>query len=443
MNPEKLQKPGFAPCQKGDNKIYCFWMETLDTLWLIVPSLPGILQKRNANCTEAGRALSFSFYCQWRNPMKEDLPISLLIDGKEAFSELLLQIGLAKKSILINMFIWREDRIGLTMAKAILAAAERGVQIEISVDRYALVLELAEESRRSFFHENPSLRERLKAKILYSVYMRTPKLPPLKEAEALRREILSHPNIRVSRHIKKYDHSKYYIFDGETLILGGINIEDKENGADLQGRVYQDYMVKLKGKAYVEAFLKKLTGKEDLLSDCSFAINLNSHNPPIFEIESHYLSMIREAEERLMIVMAYFSAPDSIFEAILAAVERGVSVSLLIPEKANFQNDSNRMAVKRLMKASGDRIKVYLCPKMVHTKLVANEKRISFGSANINKNAFHQLSEVNLVLSNTDAPLQQRLNASAAHTHSISREISHWEEISYRPLIARIEQILI
>ena len=41
----------------------------------------------------------------------------------------------------------------------------------------------------------------------------------------------------------KADHSKYYIID-DTLILGGINIEDKENGSDRQGREYQDYMIK-------------------------------------------------------------------------------------------------------------------------------------------------------------------------------------------------------
>ena len=46
------------------------------------------------------------------------------------------------------------------------------------------------------------------------------------------------------------DTAPYYaikVTAGVHHTMGGINIEDKENGADLQGRVYQDYMVKLEG----------------------------------------------------------------------------------------------------------------------------------------------------------------------------------------------------
>ena len=80
---------------------------------------------------------------------------TLLVDGSAAFDEILRCIDAAEKSIMINMFIWRDDTIGNRLGRAILHAADRGVRITISVDRVGMVLELCEESERSFFHQNP------------------------------------------------------------------------------------------------------------------------------------------------------------------------------------------------------------------------------------------------------------------------------------------------
>ena len=87
---------------------------------------------------------------------------SLLIDGKQAFPEILRCIEHAERSIGINMFIWRDDAIGNRIAAAVLAAAERVVQVDISVDRYGVVLEKAEESKKSFFHKRQTPAEKVK-----------------------------------------------------------------------------------------------------------------------------------------------------------------------------------------------------------------------------------------------------------------------------------------
>ena len=95
---------------------------------------------------------------------------ALLVDGKEAFPEILRCIGAARKSIFINMFIWRDDVIGNRIAAAVLAAAERGVQVSSSVDRYGVVLEKAEECKRSFFHKQQTLTEKIKTATLEVLY---------------------------------------------------------------------------------------------------------------------------------------------------------------------------------------------------------------------------------------------------------------------------------
>ena len=67
--------------------------------------------------------------------------VHLYNSGKETFPALIDAINAAKVSLDINMFIWRDDAIGNEMAEAVLAAAERGVKVTISVDRYGVVLE--------------------------------------------------------------------------------------------------------------------------------------------------------------------------------------------------------------------------------------------------------------------------------------------------------------
>ena len=69
----------------------------------------------------------------------------LLTDGKAAFNEILRCSAAARYCIEVNVFIWRDDAIGNTLARALLDAADRGVQVRISKDRFGGVFERAEE----------------------------------------------------------------------------------------------------------------------------------------------------------------------------------------------------------------------------------------------------------------------------------------------------------
>ena len=368
--------------------------------------------------------------------------ISLLIDGREAFPEILRCIDAAQKSIHINMFIWRDDVIGNRIAQAVLAAAQQGVQVDISVDRYGVVLEKAEESKKSFFHKNQTLTEKIKTAVLETLYPMpgAPKRARDEETE-LYRAVMSHPNIRVERDKFKADHSKFYIFDDETVILGGVNIEDKEDGADMQGRVYQDYMVKLEGRRYVDAFRAKRWQGENRGEGYFFGVNVKEPQRS-FEMERLYLDMIENAQEELFITMAYFSPLPQFLQAITDACRRGVRVTLLVPQQANFQNDSNHKTVKKLLEMTEGGIVVYLSPKMVHTKLIANEAWVSFGSCNITKKAFRQLDELNLFLPRENEAAQQ-LMESVRENHALSCTITDWRDMKYNRLLAWLEGFLV
>ena len=137
--------------------------------------------------------------------------------------------------------------------------------------------------------------------------------------------------------------------DKEILFIGGINIEDKENGSDIIGRQYGDYMVKITGNNYVEAFYHKLKTGLKTTNDIFYGINIKK---PMhyFEMEQLYLDMIHNAKNTLHITMAYFSPLQNFMDAIIDAHKRGVNISILIPENANFQNDSNHCMIYKLLK---------------------------------------------------------------------------------------------
>ena len=368
--------------------------------------------------------------------------ITLFVDGKSFFPALLEEIKKAEKSIFINMFIWRDDEIGNTLARALLDAMERGVKLTISKDRYGVVLELAEEGQSSFFHKHPSALERLKAGVLRRLYHHGKRLYPKTRDEALYLRFINHKNLTLDCERFKADHSKYYIIDEKLLFLGGINVEDKENGADKEGRVYQDYMVGIFGKEAVQNFRASLSSLPKTAAPLFYGYNDN-RDKKRFYMEDLYLSIIESAEEKLDITMAYFSPIKRFEKAILAAEARGVEVKILIPARANFQSDSNLKAVKRLLKRSKGALSVYLSPKMVHTKLVRNEKILSLGSTNITKKAFSQLSELNLFCDQNGGELFASLDKAMKENYGLSKKITDHKAIKPNPLKAFLEGFLV
>lgn len=369
---------------------------------------------------------------------------TLLVDGKNAFPEILSCIENAQKALVINMFIWRDDEIGNRLAEAVLRAADRGVQVTLSIDRYGVVLEKAEECKKSFFHKKLTLTERIKIAALKGFYP-MPGAPKRAKDECtpLYERIANHPNITLDTDRFKADHSKFYIIDGEILILGGINVEDKENGEDMQGRAYQDYMVKIVGKAHVDAFLEKRKTGWDIAEDYTFGLNLKEGKNRRFEMEELYLQMINSAKEKLYITMAYFSPLKPFMQAIIKAWKRGVEIVIMIPRRANFQDDTNRKTVKKLLKATENGVTVYFSPKMVHTKMVINDGYISFGSTNITKKAFCQLDELNLFVQNEPCDFQQKLLISVRENYEISEKITDYKQIKYNKLRAFFEGMLV
>ena len=368
---------------------------------------------------------------------------SLLETGRCAFPEIIRQIRSAAQEILIRMFIWREDRIGTEIAGELLKAADRGVLIVIEKDRYGLLLEYAEESQRSFCH-SPALPERIQIGLLCLFYNRDLYGRRLQtERSALYRKLKEHPNVILRDSRKTNDHSKYFIFDRRIMILGGINIEDKEYFPDSRGRIYYDCMVKISDAKIIAEFLYKrmFPGEENDL----FMINAKE---PVrcFEIKENFLELIDGAESALTILMAYFAPDKEILSAICRALQRGVRVRILIPRSANYNNDTNRLTVSKLLRSehaeAGGKLSVYMTDYMLHAKLMMNEKRIITGSCNINRKSFSRLGELCISVNNDDSPFARQVRTGAEELFRNSERIDNCDDIRFNHFLAFVETVV-
>ena len=375
--------------------------------------------------------------------MGKERKIELLEGGRNAFPEIIRQIRAAEHEITVHMFIWREDRIGTEIAREITAAADRGVKITIEKDMYAVTLEYAEESQRSLCHR-PDLKDRFNIFMLALIYNRELAGKRLRTSRSsLYTQMKEHPGVVIMDGVRTYDHSKYYIFDRKVMILGGINIEDKEYYSDLKGRLYHDYMIKISDPGMVEQFLEKRKDPQKKID--LFRANMKK---PVscFELKSSYMELIDGAERELCIMMAYFAPDKDILSAIKRALHRAVHVRILIPQSANYMDDMNKLAVSKLLaysrSHSGDcscRLEIFMTESMLHSKLLMSEHRIIIGSCNINRKSFTMLDELAVAVDNDDSPFAAEVRSSLNEAFQSAECVSTQSRIRYNPVLAAIE----
>lgn len=219
---------------------------------------------------------------------------------------------------------------------------------------------------------------------------------------------------RVARMAKKFpnvtsirgkipDHSKYAIFIPKdtfaqaTAVWGGMNLGD-------QFQNWRDYAVRVRGPAAELLQIKVAGTAEGVVYPPAKPVNfvVNSRKRGYEELYKMFLAMMEDVSlVRLQIAMAYI---DKHGAALLQfALDRGAEVDLLMPRKANVYHHCNmRTLNKRLIGQPGFRL--WLHSDMVHAKaLLAYDdegipKRSLMGSANLKKNSFGMLKELNSMI---------------------------------------------
>lgn len=287
-----------------------------------------------------------------------DREVRLWIDGYDVFRRIETLIGRASVSIVIQMFIWKDDHTGRQVARWLLDAADRGVTVDIM-----------KEAVGDFFES-------------YSDFLGTKG-----STDSLWKAFWSHPRIRIS-YATNMDHAKVYVIDGHTLLLGGMNIADEYRYE------WHDCMVELRGSSFVEQFLTR--GDP---SSAHSRIRIVANTEERKEIRPVFLRMLEDAQEQVVIEHAYLSDPE-VIDALVATTQRGVRLTIILPGKMQFHNHANMLAIGRLM-AEGDtsNLRVFIYPGICHSKILLVDSSAAFlGSANLYKGSLDDMGEVNVLI---------------------------------------------
>ena len=344
----------------------------------------------------------------------------LLENGEDFFPRVFECIAAAEHEVLLETFILFEDKVGKALHAALLTAAHRGVQIDITIDGYG----------------SPDLSAEFisgltAAGIRVHVFDPSPKLWGWRT------------------NLFRRMHRKIVVVDGTRAFVGGINYS-ADHLADYGPTAKQDYAVEVEGPlvAHIRGFaLRALkTGHGDLdserelqpsppaqhrpelqpaaapaesvaqaetgLAAAMFVTRDNHHHTN--DIERHYRIAIRAARKRVVIANAYFFPGYRLLRELRRAARRGVDVRLILQGEPDMQivKTAASLLYHHLL-ASGVRIYEY-CERPLHGKVaISDEEWSTVGSSNLDPLSLSLNLEANIII--RDRAFNQQLSARLDH----------------------------
>lgn len=363
--------------------------------------------------------------------------VQALDGGRRAFERLIHRANVAQTSIDLRIFIWRDDVAGNRFGRALLGAANRGVNVTIHKDRIGANYEYLDGSRQSFFHKNIATVHRLQVEFMRFTHGGSGSYR--QESNPLADALLKHPNVTVVCDDMRYDHSKLFVFDGRTLVLGGMGIGDDHCGDWL------DIMVEVQSDRLVERLERRLSGSGafDPRQKYDFLLHdVSGSEPGSCPMLAERLALIDGAERSLQIEMAYLG--DKRFTAALGrALKRGVDVALTTCFESNVLGQLNRRTCDTLLRTTGaaEHLRVVSVTRMVHSKaVVIDERFVDVGSANFTPLSHGTYTEVNLFAD--DAGLAQQVGDLMA-IHAAEGERIRGDRVPFRPFRAAVERAIV
>lgn len=338
----------------------------------------------------------------------------LLENGEEFFPRVFECIAAARHEVVLETFIWFEDKVGMALHAALLQAAGRGVQIDITIDGFG----------------SPDLSYGF-ISALTQAGVRVHVFDPQPKLWGWRTNLF------------RRMHRKIVVVDGQWAFVGGINYS-ADHLADFGPMAKQDYAVEMEGPivALIHEFVHQAlaAGQRDAdatltsrlrerLSSQAQKLTQTLRRVPIApvgdagalfvtrdngkhtkDIEHHYRIALRGARHRIVIANAYFFPGYRLLKDIRRAAQRGVDVRLILqgePDMAIVKTAAN-MLYHHLMAAGVQIFEYYERP--LHGKVaVADDAWSTVGSSNLDPLSLSLNLEANVIIK--DRAFNQYLSA--------------------------------
>lgn len=304
--------------------------------------------------------------------------VRLYMRGDSLIEDMVGAIERAEREILVETFIWRDDRAGRLMRDALARAADRGVAVYVLWDWFMSDHDLVD----GFFPD------------AIEVY-------PFKEIRANLSALRPGNILR--------DHRKVLVVDTVIAFAGGYNFGDEYlDWRDTHLRV-EGAAARELANAFVDfwnhhtpALATRLGPVLDRPWDPQVLVHRNDPTLAIFPIRGMYMEAIDRAQERAWITTAYFVPDRSFREALTDAARRGVDVRVLLPARSNHPlTDVLAHGMFEELLTAGVRIFLYR-DFMLHAKTaVVDHTWTTVGTANLDRWSMLGNYEINLEVRST------------------------------------------
>ena len=322
---------------------------------------------------------------------------TLLFDGPQTMAEMQKAIAAARNNINLETYIFDQDPLGLQFADLLIAKQRAGVTVNIIYDSVG-TLGVPQE----FFERMRAAGIRLLA------------FNPVNPAK-LRGEAWK---------VNSRDHRKLLIVDGKVAFTGGINISDtyaksslfrsKSKPTEPSQVGWRDTHIKVEGPAVAAfqwSFVRHWASQDqDDLPEADYFPQpviagdklmrvLASDPGGQFEIFKAYNLAIQQAKKSIHLTSAYFVPDRQTVEALKAAAQRGVDVSIVLPgvSDSGLVFHAGHAFYDELLAAG---VKIFqLKLAVLHAKTaVIDGVWATVGSTNIDTRSFLHNSELNVIV---------------------------------------------
>lgn len=319
---------------------------------------------------------------------REGNQIRLLENGEQFFPRVFGAIQSAKRFVMLETFILFEDEVGNALHHELLAAAQRGVRVEVMVDGYG-----SPDLSASFMDSLTGAGVRF---IYYDP-----------------RPLVMGMRTNVFRRL----HRKIVAVDGDIAFVGGINFSAEHN-TSYGPEAKQDYAVEVKGPIVedITRFVQEAMGSEQITrrwwghrshrpavnatpGDAQVLFVYRDNDEHRDDIEQHYLDMLRQAKDDVIIANAYFFPGYRLLREMRSAAQRGVRVRLIVQGEPDMP----------IVKVGAELLYNYLvdggvevyeyCRRPLHGKIAVMDQQWStVGSSNLDPLSLSLNLEANLII---------------------------------------------
>lgn len=358
--------------------------------------------------------------------------IRMLKDGDETYAQMIACIEAARRSVIVETYIFDHDAIGLRLAEALINAHRRGVAVRVLID--AVGVRYTVPSIMGVLREGGVAVDLFNGNLIMGL-----RLP--------------YANLRT--------HRKIVVVDGGAAFVGGMNIRQGFTNEFTGGKRARDTHFRLEGPVVADIFSVaaedwRFTTGETLDGEAwRIEPPASAHfGAPVFirpvpsgpdaALETNHrmlMGAFSVAHRSIRIMSPYFLPDRELISALATAGRRGVEIDIVVPAKNNL------LLVERAMTAQFEQILKSYCRiwratgPFDHSKLMAVDGVWAFvGSSNLDPRSLRLNFEIDIELLDRDfaTGIDARIDAAIAMAEPVTLD-----GLRARPFVLRLADRLL